>query len=219
MGTYSVDIVLPCRNEAAAILDVLSSLPSGWRPVVVDNGSTDGTASVARAAGAFVVEEIRPGYGAAVHAGLLACTADWVATMDCDGSVSGADALLVAGPVLSGAADLGLGRRVPVSRSAWPWHARLGTRLIAGRLRRRGVPVHDIAPVRFAARTTLLALDVRDRRSGYPVEFLLKAGAQGLRIAETDVVYRPRATGTKSKVSGSVRGTVIAARDFSAALR
>jgi hypothetical protein len=97
-------------------------------------------------------------------------------------------------------------------------HARLATVLVAARLRRHGVPVHDIAPMRVADRARLLSLGVSDRRSGYPLELLLRAAAADWRIVERDVTYRPRAAGTRSKVSGSLRGTLIAAWDFSAVL-
>lgn len=217
--TDPFDVVLPCRDEAAALPAVLASLPPGWRAVVVDNGSSDATGDVARSLGALVVHEPVPGYGSAVHAGLMAATAPWVATMDADGSVHGSVLPALAAPVLDGSVDVALGRRVPTSGARWPWHARAGTAYFAARLRRRGLPVHDVAAVRFASRETMLRLDVRDRRSGYPVELLVRAVQQGLLVCEVDVPYGPRAAGTTSKVSGSVRGTLTAARDFSAALR
>ena len=219
MISRDVDVVLPCRDEEAALPLVLRGLPRGWRAVVVDNGSRDGTAQVARRLGALVVSEPRPGYGSAVHAGLLAATARWVATMDADGSVMASDLVRVAAPVLAGRADLGLGRRVPTVPAAWPWHARMGTALTAARLRRRGAPVHDIAPVRFAEREVLLGLGVADRRSGYPVELLLRAAEQGLRFSEVHIAYGSRAEGTRSKVSGTWRGSVTAAYDFAQVLR
>jgi hypothetical protein len=121
-------------------------------------------------------------------------------------------------PVLAGAADLAAGRRIP-ARGAWPWHARAGNAVLAALLRRRGVAVHDIAPMRAARRTALLDLGIRDRAFGYPLELLLRAGAAGWRILELPVAYRPRAAGTRSKVSGSVRGTLRAARDMAGVLR
>ena len=209
------DLVLPCRDEAAALPDLMARLPSGLEVVVVDNGSRDGTAHVARGLGATVVEESVPGYGAAVHAGLLAATGEYVAFMDGDGSFDGRDLLPLLEEVRSGRADLAVGRRRPVSRGVWPWHARLGNGLVVWWLRRRiGMPAHDIAPMRVCRREALLELDVRDRRFGYPVELLQKATAAGWRVHERDVAYHPRAAGTRSKVSGSVRGTVRAARDF-----
>ncbi|MDQ2709475.1 MAG: glycosyltransferase family 2 protein, partial [Actinomycetota bacterium] len=87
-GIAEADVVLPCLNEAESLPGVLSRLPNGYRPIVVDNGSTDDTAAVAHAVGAMVVHEPRRGYGAAVHAGLLAATADYVCVLDADGSLA-----------------------------------------------------------------------------------------------------------------------------------
>jgi glycosyltransferase involved in cell wall biosynthesis len=213
--TILCDLVLPCRDEAAALPGLLTRVPAGLAVIVVDNGSTDGTAEVARGLGATVVDEQVPGYGAAVHAGLLAATSDHVAFMDGDGSFDAADLLPLLDDVRSGRADLALGRRRPVRRGVWPWHARLGNDLVVWWLRRRtGMAAHDIAPMRVCRREALLALDVRDPRFGYPVELLQKATRAGWTVAERDVAYHPRAAGTRSKVSGSVRGTARAARDF-----
>ena len=209
------DLILPCRDEAAALTALLPAVPPEFAVIVADNGSVDGTADVARSLGARVVTESTPGYGAAVHAGLLAATSEYVAFMDGDDSFDPAELLPMLEDVRTGRADLAVGRRRPVSRGVWPWHARLGNGLIVWWLRRRiGMAAHDIAPIRISRRDELLALDVRDRRFGYPVELLQKATHAGWRLAERDVSYRPRAVGTRSKVSGSVSGTVRAARDF-----
>ena len=209
------ELILPCRDEALALLDLLPRIPTDIAVIVVDNGSTDATADVAAALGALVVSEPVPGYGAAVHAGLLATTAELVAVMDGDGSFDPEDLRRLVASVATGRADLAVGRRRPVSARVWPWHARLGNALVLAWLRRRvGLTVHDIAPMRVARRVDLLALDVRDRRFGYPVELLLKAADAGWRVVEDDVAYHPRAAGTRSKVSGSVRGTARAAQDF-----
>jgi hypothetical protein len=101
----------------------------------------------------------------------------------------------------------------------WPWHARAGNRVLATILRRRGLPVSDIAPARAVRRTDLLDLGVQDRAFGYPLELLLRAADANWRVVEQDVAYRPRAAGTKSKVSGSVRGTMRAVRDMAGVLR
>jgi glycosyltransferase involved in cell wall biosynthesis len=212
------EIVLPCLDEAQALPAVLAGLPRGWPVLVVDNGSTDGTADVAAAAGARVVVEPRRGYGAAVHAGLVAARGELVAVLDGDGSLDPAVLPAMAEEVRSGRAELAVGRRMPESARAWPWHARAGNALVAALLRHRGVPVHDIAPVRVARRQALLDLQVADRAFGYPLELLLRAGAAGWRITETPVPYRVRAGG-RSKVSGSVRGSVRAARDMAGLLR
>jgi glycosyltransferase involved in cell wall biosynthesis len=213
------DLVLPCRDEAPALTALLAEVPAAFRVIVVDNGSSDDTAVVARRLGATVVVEDRPGYGAAVHAGLLAATADLVAFMDGDGSFDPAELLPLVDDVVSGRADIAVGRRRPTGRGTWPWHARAGNAVIVAWLRRRiGLDAHDIAPMRVCRRGALLALGIEDRRFGYPVELLQKATRAGWRFAEHDVAYRPRAEGTRSKVSGSVRGTARTARDFAKAL-
>jgi glycosyltransferase involved in cell wall biosynthesis len=215
------DVVLPCLNEAPALPWLLGRMPDGYRPIVADNGSTDGSAELARALGALVVTVPQPGYGAAVHAGIVAADPvdGVVCVLDADGSFDPAELPLVAGPVRAGRADLAVGRRRPSGRGVWPAHARLGNAVLARRLRRTtGLPVHDIGPMRAARRSDLLALGLRDRRFGYPLELLIAAGRAGWRVTEVDVAYGPRMAGTKSKVTGTVRGTARAIRDMSAVL-
>jgi glycosyltransferase involved in cell wall biosynthesis len=208
-----VTVVLPCLNEAASLPGVLAAMPDGYRALVVDNNSTDGTADVARRHGAEVVVEQRPGYGSAVHAGVVAATTSIVAVIDADGSLDARELPPLVDELERGA-DMAIGRRRAVNGLRWPWHARLGTAAVCWRLRTRyGLPVHDIAPMRVARRDALLALGVTDRRSGYPLELLVRAAQAGWRVVEHDVVYGPRAGG-KSKVSGSLRGSFIAALDF-----
>jgi glycosyltransferase involved in cell wall biosynthesis len=212
-----IDVVLPARDEAAALPAVLTALPPGYRAIVVDNGSSDGTAAVAAAAGAVVVPEPRPGYGAAVHSGLLRSESEVVCVMDADGSLDPGDLPRLVSLVLDGGCQLAIARRRPEA-GAWSWPARLGNALLAHRLRSRGVPVHDIGPMRATRRDDLLALDVQDRRFGYPLELLLRASRAGWRITEVDVTYRARAAGTRSKVSGTVGGSLRAMLDFRKAL-
>lgn len=213
------DLVIPCRDEAAALPALLARVPPGLGVIVVDNGSVDGTGAVAAAHGARVVREGRPGYGAAVHAGVEASDADLVAVLDGDGSMDPRDLPRMMAAVADGATDLACGRRRPTARGVWPWHARGGNAVVLWWLRRRtGLPVHDIAPLRVCRRDALLALGVADRRFGYPVELLTKAQRAGWRFEEFDVAYHPRAAGTRSKVSGSVRGSLRAARDFARVL-
>jgi glycosyltransferase involved in cell wall biosynthesis len=215
------DVVLPCRDEAAALPGLLARMPAGYRVIVADNGSTDGSAEVARALGARVVDVPTVGYGAAVHAGVLAADpADGVVcVLDADGSFDPAQLPLLADPVRAGSTDLAVARRRPTTRGAWPLHARLGNLVLARRLRRRtGLPVHDIGPMRAVRRCDLLALELRDRRYGYPLELLVAAARAGWRVTEVDVAYHPRAAGTRSKVTGTVTGTMRAIRDMSAVL-
>ncbi|MFI7604266.1 glycosyltransferase family 2 protein [Micromonospora sp. NPDC049366] len=214
-----VDVVLPCLDEAAALPLVLTALPPGYRPIVVDNGSRDGSPEVAARHGARVVHEPRRGYGAAVHAGLAAAESELVCVLDADGSFDPTELPALVALVATGAADLAVGRRRPVAAGVWPWHARAGTALVAALLRRQGVPLRDLSPIRVGRREALLALDVADRAFGYPLELLIRAAAAGWRIRELDVTYSPRAAGTRSKVSGSVRGTLRATRDFATVLR
>ncbi|MEV6006453.1 glycosyltransferase family 2 protein [Streptomyces sp. NPDC051976] len=213
-----VDVVLPCLNEAAALPWVLERVPPGWRAIVVDNGSTDGSARIAADAGALVVDAPVRGFGAACHAGLLAATAEVVCFCDCDASLDPGLLPAVAGPVLAGTADLVLGRRRPTTARAWPPHARLANLQLARLLRRRtGLRLHDLGPMRAARRTALLSLDLTDRRSGYPLQMVVRAADAGWRVQETPVPYAPR-TG-RSKVTGTWRGTWHAVRDMSAVLR
>ncbi len=214
-------MVLPCLNEAAALPELLARMPAGYRAIVADNGSTDGSPEVARSFGAHVVEVAQRGYGAAVHAGLLAADPvdGVVCVMDADGSFDPAQLPRLADPVRAGDVDLACGRRRPTGVGAWPLHARLGNAVLARRIRREtGVAVHDIAPIRAARRDALLGLGLRDRRFGYPLELLLAAARDDWRIAELDVAYHPRAAGTRSKVTGTVRGTLRAVADMRAVL-
>jgi glycosyltransferase involved in cell wall biosynthesis len=213
MPDGSVTVVLPCLNEAESLPGVLAALPDGYRPLVVDNNSTDGTAEVARRHGAQVVAERRPGYGSAVHAGVEAATTPIVAVVDADGSLDPGDLPALVDELDRGA-DMAIGRRRPVPGLRWPWHARLGTAAVCWRIRSRyGLPVHDIAPMRVARRDPLLALGITDRRTGYPVELMVRAAEAGWTVVERDVPYGPR-TGGKSKVSGSLRGSLHAGLDF-----
>jgi glycosyltransferase involved in cell wall biosynthesis len=210
----AVDVVLPCLDEAASLPWVLSRLPAGYRAIVADNGSTDGSAAVAAEHGATVVAVPQRGFGAAAHAGLEAATAGVVCFCDADGSMDPAQLPRVADPVLAGTADLVLGRRRP-ARGAWPVHARVANMALAGMLRRRtGLRLHDLGPMRAARREELLGLGLTDRRFGYPLEMVTGAADAGWRVREVDVDYALRTEGSKSKVTGTVLGTVRTIRDM-----
>jgi glycosyltransferase involved in cell wall biosynthesis len=217
VSAAEVDLILPCLNEAAALPWVLGRLPDGVRAVVVDNGSTDGSAAIATKLGATVVPCGLRGYGAACHTGLEVATADVVAFLDADASLDPRQLVRVTAPVLSRRMDLMLGRRRPVSRDAWPWHLRLANAELSRRIRRRtGVRLHDLGPMRAARREALLELQLIDRRSGYPLETVVKAADAGWRIAEVDVDYLPRSG--RSKVTGTPLGAARAVKDMSKVL-
>ena len=213
------DVVLPCLDEAAALPWVLSRVPAGYRAVVVDNGSTDGSPQIALDLGAVVVRVAQRGFGAAAHAGLEAATSDVVCFCDADGSMDPAQLPRVAEPVRSGGYDLVLGRRRPTSRAAWPLHARVANAALGRMLRRRtGLRLSDLGPMRAGRREALLALGIADRRFGYPLEMVTRAADAGWRVGEVDVDYSPRAAGTRSKVTGTVVGTIRTVRDMRAVL-
>jgi glycosyltransferase involved in cell wall biosynthesis len=214
------DVIIPVLDEAAALPVLLTAIPRGYRPIVVDNGSRDGSAGVARDHGAVVVSEPRRGFGAACFAGLMASGPDdgIVCFMDGDGSLDPADLENVTAALQDPGADLVLGARRPVSARAWPLHARAGNAALAWRLRRRtGNHLRDIGPMRAVRRAPLVALGVEDRRFGWPLEMVLRASVAGWRIAEVPVAYRPRIG--RSKVTGTVRGSARAIRDMDRVMR
>ncbi len=211
------DLILPVLNEAEALPGVLAAIPDGYRPIVVDNGSTDGSAAIARRLGADLVVEPRRGFGAACAAGLAAAEAELVCFMDCDGSLDAGELPSVAGPVASGEADLMLGRRI-ARPGAWPVHARLANRVLAAEIRRRtGSRLCDLGPMRAASTELLRALGIRDRRFGWPLEMVILAAAAGWRVRETPVTYHPRQG--RSKVTGTIRGSARAFVDTARVLR
>jgi glycosyltransferase involved in cell wall biosynthesis len=214
---HVIDVVLPALNEAAAVPVVLAELPPGFEAIVVDNGSTDGTGDIARSLGARVVFEPARGFGAACWTGLNAARTDVVCFMDCDASLRGLDLARVGEPVVCGAADLVLGARCPAP-GAWPMHARVANRALAWEVHRRtGLALRDIGPMRAARRLDLLSLGIRDRRFGWPLEMVMRAGAAHWRVEEVDVAYVPRIG--RSKVTGSAIGAARALRDTAAVLR
>ena len=211
------DVVLPALNEAAAVEWVLRRLPVGYHAIVVDNGSTDGTAQIAAAHGAQVVVEPTRGFGSACYAGLRAATADIVCFMDCDASLDPTALPLLVGDVERGDVDLMIGARV-ARKGAWPAHARLANRLLASEIRRRtGLTIRDLGPMRAIRRQPLLELGMLDRRSGWPLEMVLRAHRAGWTIRDIPIEYLPRVG--RSKVTGTIRGTARAINDMSRLLR
>ncbi len=211
------DVILPALDEAAGIAWVLDRMPTGFRPIVVDNGSTDATAELAARAGATVVREPVRGFGSACWAGLQAATDDVVCFMDCDASLDPIALPHLVAFLERGDADLVIGERI-AARGTWPAHARLANRALAFEVRRRThVALGDLGPMRVARRDGLLALGLRDRRSGWPLEMVLRASQAGWSIRGVPIAYHERAG--RSKVTGTVRGTVRAVKDMSRILR
>lgn len=213
-------VVMPALNEADALPAALRGRPDGVRVVVVDNGSTDGTAGVATALGAEVATEPVRGFGAACRRGVEAAAgADVVVFMDADATLDWGDLEAVAGPVLDGQADLVLGRRVRALRApgAMPWHVAVAN-VVLGALcgLLAGVRLHDVGPYRAIRRDVLLALGMRDRTYGWPLEMVLRAGRAGLRVTEVPTRYLERVG--SSKVTGRWWPTVRAASRMTAVL-
>jgi glycosyltransferase involved in cell wall biosynthesis len=210
----NITLIIPALNEAACIAPLLAELPTGLvhELLIVDNGSTDDTAGVARRAGAQVVVEPRRGYGYACAAGVAAASGDLLAFMDGDGSFVPAELATLLAPILDGSGDLVLGTRMRggMAAGAMPPHQRFGNQLIARLMHRLyGLHLTDLGPFRVIRRDLLNTLDMREMTYGWPVEMIVKAARQGARIVELPISYRPRSAGA-SKVGGTVRGTILA---------
>lgn len=206
-----VAVVIPAVDEEQAIPLVLAEIPPMVDDVVVvDNGSRDRTAWVARAAGARVVTEARRGYGWACLAGIAAVgDADIVVFLDGDHSDFPAQIPELLSPILGGTADLVVGSR-RLGRSApgaHPWHAVAGTKLCVSLMNATiGTRATDLGPFRAITMDALRGLGMRDRTFGWTVEMQVKAARRGLRVVEVPVDYRPRIG--RSKVSGTIGGSV-----------
>jgi hypothetical protein len=185
--------------------------PEITRVVVVDNGSTDGTALVAAQWGAHVVSEAVPGYGRACLAGLASLRQDppdLVAFVDADGSDELSSLPGLIAPVVAGDQDFMLGRRVPIERAALSFQQRFGHWLATGLIRLFWQHrFRDLGPMRVIRWTDLERLAMADRAFGWTVEMQVRAVKQGLRIMEIDVPYHRRTAGT-SKISRTISGTV-----------
>lgn len=213
----TLDVVLPVLDEAGALPWVLARIPQGARAVVVDNGSTDGSADVARSLGAVVVTEPRRGYGYAVMAGVAAASAEFVAVMDADATLDPSFLVELLAVVSTGSADLVMARRRP-ERGSWNLTGRLGNAVLARELAHRSaVRVRDLGPMRVLRRQALLDLDLEDTRFGYALEMVVKAARASLVVKEVDVPYLKRVG--RSKVTGTVRGTALAVWDMTRVLR
>ncbi|MCC7260889.1 MAG: glycosyltransferase family 2 protein [Candidatus Latescibacteria bacterium] len=208
----TVAVLIPALNEEQAIAQVLAAIPAGLAQevVVVDNGSTDRTAEVARRLGARVVSEPRRGYGQACLSGLAALQpAEIVVFLDGDFSDFPEEMPTLLAPILRDEADLVIGSRVLGQREAGALlpQQRLGNALATGMIRLLfGVRYTDLGPFRAIRASSLARLQMQDQTYGWTVEMQVKAARVGLRLAEVPVRYRRR-VGT-SKISGTLVGTL-----------
>lgn len=210
----SIALILPARNEALSLPYVLAYVPSIIDCViVVDNGSIDNTAAVARQHGAIVVSEERPGYGNACLAGIASLKAmppDLVAFADADGSDDLAKLPLLIDDLINSHADLLIEKRIPSDPQALTLQQRFGNWLATCCICLLwGYAYHDLGPMRVIKWGRLLDLNMRDRNFGWTIEMQIKALKCGLRIKEYPVPYRKRYAG-HSKISRTLRGTVLA---------
>ena len=218
MSTEKVAIVIPALNEEGAIRQLLGEMPRDFAQwiIVVDNGSTDATASVAEHGGAMVASEPARGYGRACLKGFsTACSlgAEIVIFMDGDGSDDPADLPMMLTPVLEGQADMTIGSRIGkrAERGAIPPQARLGNWLVSRLIRvLYGAHIHDIGSFRVLRCSTLNALDMQEMTFGWPVEMLVKMARARYRMVELPIHYRRRSHG-RSKVAGTITGSIKAA--------
>lgn len=180
--------------------------------IVVDNGSTDGTAKQASLAGARVIFESRRGYGAACLAGARAAAdADVIVFLDGDRSDDPEQLEAIAGPVVADRADLVIGSRIKgvLEKGSMALHGRLGNRLIVFLLGLLyGVEITDIGSFRAIKAKTLFELNMEQMTYGWPVEMVVKAARKDLRLQSVPIRYRKRIG--KSKVTGTLKGSILA---------
>lgn len=211
----SISVVIPTYNEVRAIGEVVRAVPRNRikEVIVVDNGSTDGTAEQAAAAGARVIQEQRKGYGSACYAGAQAARkSDLIVFLDGDRSDDPAQLQRIAAPVTQGQADLVIGSRIGgrLEKGSMPLHARLGNRMIVLLLRLLyGVRITDIGSFRAIRTCHLFEFNMEQMTYGWPVEMVVKAARRKLRIQSVPIRYRKRIG--ISKVTGSLRGSLLAA--------
>jgi glycosyltransferase involved in cell wall biosynthesis len=215
-----VSVIIPALNEAGNIQRLVSevcgiSVPGAQVSViVVDNGSTDDTAGEALKAGAEVVREPKRGYGYACAAGVGAASqAEILVFLDGDYSSLPSEMPVVLAPALAGEADLVIGSRERggIAPGAMPPHQRLGNRMATWLMNRLyGLSLTDLGPYRAIRRDLLLSFDMREMTYGWPTEMTVKAARGGARLVEVPVSWHPRQEG-RSKVSGTLRGTFLAA--------
>lgn len=209
-----VAVIIPALNEEDAIGVVVGEVPRDLvsEILVVDNGSSDRTVEVARAAGARVIREPLRGYGAACLAGATAAEdAEILVFLDGDRSDDPAELPAVLRPVLEGEADLTVGARAPdrTQAGALPPQQRAGNRVVTWMLRLLfGVSLTDIGPFRAIRAETFRALGMEHKTYGWPVEMIVKAAKKGYRVVNVPVSCRKRIG--RSKVGGTLKGSLLA---------
>ena len=210
----NISAVIPAINEEQAIGRVVGGLPRELlhEIIVVDNGSTDNTASAAAAAGAKVIHEPRQGYGAACFAGARAVRqADIIVFLDGDFSDDPSNLEEIVNPVVNDQADLVIGSRIggELEKGAMPLHGRWGNRFIVVLLRRLyGVALTDLGSFRAIRAPLLFKLNMEQMTYGWPMEMVVKAARQGLRLQSVPIRYRKRIG--QSKVTGTWKGSLLA---------
>ena len=211
-----ISLIIPAYNEESSIGHVLGAIPRGWADeiIVVDNGSTDWTAAIAREYGARVVRQLERGYGAACLAGIatLSAQCEIVVFLDADYSDYPEDIEHLVGKLLVEDADMIIGTRTQTrhARGALTPQQRFGNLLATLLIRWRwGFKYTDLGPFRAIRRSALEGLAMTDRNFGWTVEMQIKAVQQNLRIFEVPVRYRVR-SGGRSKISGTFKGTMLA---------
>lgn len=212
-----IAVLIPALNEETTLARVLADLPKELveEVVVVDNGSSDQTPAVARAAGATVLYESRRGYGWACLAGieyLKTQSPDILVFLDGDYSDHPEELPAVVHPLVTGGYDLVIGSRTKgeADPGALLPQARFGNALATFLIQLLyGFRYSDLGPFRAIRFPALLQLGMTDRTYGWTVEMQIKAIQHGLRITEVPARYRKRAGGA-SKVSGTLKGTVMA---------
>jgi glycosyltransferase involved in cell wall biosynthesis len=214
LTSLQVSVIIPTLNEEASLGEVLSAIPDRVvsEVLVVDGGSKDNTVGVARAGGAKVIIEPRPGYGHACESGVIRAQGDLLVFLDADGANDPGEIPELINPIMTGKADLVLGSRLAgrIYPGSMPWHQRFGNWFASWLIHQLyGLPLTDLGPFRAVSRTKLSTLNIRDKTFGWPTEMLVRAIRQGWRIIEIPVSFHPRIGGA-SKISGTLRGTALA---------